>query len=76
MTYITEYEDCATLGEKYGPDFGANVASYLNDAAKDGKTLVGILPNGSAAGCFIFSVDDKPAPVKPASASNTSAPTE
>lgn len=62
MKYIVEYEDCATLTEKYGPDFNANVAAYLNDAAADGKTLVGILPNGSAAGCFVFTVADKPAP--------------
>jgi hypothetical protein len=56
--YIVEYHDCATLTEAHGSDdFGANVAEYLNAAAKDGKKLVAMLPNGGGASHFVFEVD-------------------
>lgn len=72
MKYIVEYHDCATLAEKHGPDFTVAVEAYLNAAAEDGLTLAGILPNGSAAGLFIF-VDAKAEETEPPAKAETAA---
>jgi hypothetical protein len=62
MAYTVEYQDNSTLG---GDDFAASLAAYLNAKAEAGAAFVGVLPNGGAAGHFIFVDTQQPASSAP-----------
>lgn len=55
--YKSEYQDASTLDTAYPHDpvdFDASVADYLTAKQAVGQTFVGVIPNGSTAGHFIF----------------------
>lgn len=57
--FKVEYQDGSTLGASYPhtpTDFDASLQDYLEDMLSHGFSFSGLIPNGSTAGHFIFTV--------------------
>jgi hypothetical protein len=76
--YKVEYQDNSSLHEMFPvdpADFSASLKKYLESAHDGGDVFIGVIPNGSAAGHFIFAVEEEPTPAPVAPPPAPSAPT-